>query len=159
EATVTEIREQVAGSEKAPGMLVRPKLDVDTAKDWWKQRVDLPQAAAKPQAAPLVGTVMPRKSGESAVPDLVDDGRNTDVHSIVEADEPPKTIAMEVPVVADDEGPKTLAMDAVDLKALGLDPASSSGSMPVATADDDDSSGGNGTSNGNGDKPEGKRKK
>ena len=70
-----------------------------------------------------------------------------------------KTIAMEVPVVADDEGPKTLAMDAVDLKALGLDPASSSGSMPVATADDDDSSGGNGVSNGNGDKPEGKRKK
>src|ERR1043165_2302570 len=42
EATVTEIREQVAGSDKVAGMHVKPKLDVDTARDWWKQRVDVP---------------------------------------------------------------------------------------------------------------------
>ena len=39
EAMVAEVHEQVGGSERAPGMMVKPKLDADAARTWWKQRV------------------------------------------------------------------------------------------------------------------------
>jgi hypothetical protein len=54
-----------------------------------------------------------------------------------------------------DDGKHTTMMDAVDLKALGLDPASSSGSMPAMKDDGDENGNGNGTDSG----PVGKSKK
>src|SRR5438067_315981 len=47
EAVVVEVREQVAGSERVPGMIVRPRLDGDSAKTWWKSRVSMPEPEAK----------------------------------------------------------------------------------------------------------------
>ncbi|HET9991541.1 MAG TPA: hypothetical protein VFQ65_23590, partial [Kofleriaceae bacterium] len=41
-----------------------------------------------------------------------------------------------MPAIQDD-GKRTIAMDAVDLAALGLDPATSSGSIPVVNDDGD----------------------
>lgn len=167
EATVAEVREQVTGSDRAPGMVVKPKLDGEAARTWWKDHVSMPEPEKQaPQAAAdgKVTVVSRRMSGETAVPEVMDDGRNTAVMSVIDdatvAEVPVETtdpslprVSAELAAVAQvpivDDGKRTVAMDAVDLAALGLDPASSSGSMPAArdsgqfpTVDDDSSGGG-----------------
>jgi len=165
EAMVAEVHEQVTGSDKPPGMLVKPKLDADAQRSWWKQRVSvedkpMPQADADGKV-----TVRSRRStGDAAVSELMDDGRNTAVMDAVDdsarvsasgemaAQSDPSLPRISVEMAAQnpivDDGKRTMMMDAIDLEALGLDPAASSGSMPAATDDD-----------GNGDKPESKGKK
>jgi hypothetical protein len=140
-AIVSEIHEQVGGSEHVPGMLVKPALDSDVVRSWWSARVTLPELAATPP--PTVSTVRPKRA--SAVPELVDDGRNTASMAAVEeeiSDTQQIDIIEEVtapPIV--DDGKRTIAMAAVDLEALGLDPsASTTGSIPVMKGDDDDDS-------------------
>lgn len=154
EALVTEVHEQVGGSDRTPGMMVKPKLDADAAQKWWTSRVELPQEpkeAPAPDAGGKVTVKSPRMSGQQAVPELLDDGRNTAVMDIVADDAEPNP-AMAVRVSAQmeavaalpiqDDGKRTMMMDAVDLAALGLDAASSSGSMPaMKPGDDDDTSG------------------
>jgi len=169
EALVTEIHEQVGGSDRIPGMVVKPKLDADAAHKWWTSRVELPQekvekAAPAPDAGGKVTVMSARMSGQVAVPELIDDGRSTAVMDAVSETqlEPRDTnpgmaavrVSAQIEAVAalpiQDDGKSTMMMDAVDLAALGLD-ASSSGSMPAMKAADDEDS--------NGDKPEGKGKK
>jgi hypothetical protein len=143
-AIVTEIHEQVGGSEHVPGMLVKPALDSDAIRSWWSTRVALPELPVVPPPVPAVSTVRPKRS--SAVPELVDDGRNTAAMAAVDApvEELRDTQVIEVmnadeqvPIV--DDGKRTIAMAAVDLEALGLD-AASTGSIPVANGDDDEPS-------------------
>ncbi|HEY4059801.1 MAG TPA: hypothetical protein VGM39_24470 [Kofleriaceae bacterium] len=50
EAIVTSIHEQVGGLEQAPGMTVTPKL-AGALADWWKERVQLPEAPPAPPPA------------------------------------------------------------------------------------------------------------
>ncbi|MGE5183129.1 MAG: hypothetical protein ACM31C_13755 [Acidobacteriota bacterium] len=170
DAVVVEIHEQVAGSDRPPGMVVKPKLDGDAAKEWWTRRVSLPEAV-KP--APPAPPPPPPKVPESVVvvsrrmtnpgigvPAIVDDGQDTGVMDAIDpaqvgepidaaaVDPDADTAIADVPL--HDDGKKTIAMNAVDLAALGL--ASSSGQLPVQTGADDDS-------NGNGDKPEGKSRR
>jgi hypothetical protein len=90
EATVAEVHEQVGGSERTPGMVVRPKLDADAQKSWWKERVALPDVV-KSEPAPAVGIVRSKRKSENAIPELMDDGRNT---AVMEA-------AKETPTVPD----------------------------------------------------------
>jgi hypothetical protein len=91
EAIVAEVHEQVAGSDKPAGMIVRPKLDADTHKTWWKQRVALPDVV-KSEPAPAVGIVRSRRKSENAVPELMDDGRNTGVMEVANAAEDKATV-------------------------------------------------------------------
>ncbi len=176
EATVAEVHEQVTGAERIPGMLVKPKLEADAARAWWKQRVSV--AEERVPAADADGKVTlksRRMSGEHAIPEVMDDGRNTAVMSTIDDSLPPSTTG-ELPIVGEptdpslprisaemaaqnpivDDGKRTMMMDAIDLAALGLDPAASSGSMPAVT---DEDSGGTASGNGNGDKADGKAKK
>src|SRR5258706_13612641 len=51
EAIVVEIHEQVGGSDRPPGMVIRPKLEAEVAKKWWKDRVDLPELDHKSAVA------------------------------------------------------------------------------------------------------------
>jgi hypothetical protein len=159
EATVTEVREPISGSEVVPGMTVRPRLEVDGATSWWKSKVELPDVV-KPEPAPVIGIVRSKRaSNVGAVPELVDDGRNTAVQPAVDPDklsEPVDKDTQVIPLV--DDGKRTIAMDAVDLAALGLDPATSSGAIPVARGDDEEGddddkksgpAGGSGGTNGN----------
>lgn len=158
EATVAEIHEQVGNADRAPGMLIKPKLDAEAARTWWKQRVSITEENAMPAAdADGKVTVRSRRMSEGGVPDLVDDGRNTAVMSVIDdtataaAVEEKTTIAAatdpslprvsaQIAAVADtpivDDGKRTMMMDAVDLAALGLDPAASSGTMPAASDED-----------------------
>ncbi len=165
DAVVVEVREQVAGSERPPGMVLRPRLEGDAAKAWWRERVTLPEAVkaappATPPPIPASVVVMSKRMTNPGigVPALVDDGQDTGVMDAVD----PEAIEVRAAEAAEpappivDDGKKTIAMNAVDLAALGL--SSSSGQMPAVTApDDDDGSGSDG--NGGGDKAEGKSRR
>jgi len=177
EAMVAEVREQVTGSDRAPGMVVKPKLDADAARTWWKQRVTVTDERSAPQAD-AAGKVTVTARREAVPAQLMDDGRNTAVMDVVDDGRPSSPdvtsrdsspeitaeptdpslprisaeMAAQNPIV--DDGKRTMMMDAVDLAALGLDAATSSGSMPAITDVGDDENG-----NGNGDKPENRGKK
>jgi hypothetical protein len=63
EATVTQIHEQVGGSERVPGMTVKPQLGGEAALGWWKARVALPETDAhddQPPSRSRPVTVRPR---------------------------------------------------------------------------------------------------
>jgi hypothetical protein len=149
EAVVAEVREQTAGvsPDNPPGMVVKPKLEGDAQRSWWSQHIEkVAKDAPQPDADGKVTVRSPRMTGEMAVPEVVDDGRNTSVMEAVTDDSviaPPIDVENlrdtnpSSPIV--DDGKRTVAMDAVDLAALGLDPAASSGSMPAIK--DEDSSG------------------
>jgi hypothetical protein len=157
EATVAEVKEQVTGADVVPGMVVRPKLEADAARAWWKQRVTVSEEKVMPapDAAGRVTVVSRRTSGDTAAPDVIDDGRNTAVMSTIDDSASPSAsgelpvsgeptdpslprisveMAAQNPIV--DDGKRTMMMDAIDLEALGLNPASSSGSMPAVTDED-----------------------
>ena len=148
EATVAEVREHVTGAgDRLPGMVVRPKFDLDTVHGWWAQRVTLPELETPVPQADAGGKVT--LVGRRADATLVDDGRSTAVMTTIDDEhvQPTRTTnpgfgalaadqqgikrdtdpAIELPIV--DDGKRTMAMSAVELEALGLDPASSSGSM------------------------------
>jgi len=144
DAVVTDVREQTG--DAAASMTVRPRLEVEAAKAWWKEKVDLPDLV-KVEAAPPVGIVRSKRgSNAGAVPELMDDGRNTAVQQAIDPDklEPVKDTQV-IPVMESnptlpaiqDDGKRTIAMDAVDLAALGLDPATSSGSIPTIKDEDE----------------------
>ncbi|MEO8706960.1 MAG: hypothetical protein ABI867_43435 [Kofleriaceae bacterium] len=61
DAIVTDIHEQVGGSENAPGMTVTPALADDQRATWWRERVTLPELEApKPPERAKQITVRPR---------------------------------------------------------------------------------------------------
>jgi hypothetical protein len=61
DAIVTQIHEQVGGSETAPGMMIKPALVDDRRTAWWRERVTLPEleVAKRPERTRPV-TVRPR---------------------------------------------------------------------------------------------------
>ena len=155
EATVTELREQVANSDAVAGMTLRPRLEGEVAA-WWKAKAELPDLV-KSDAAPPIGMVRSKRGATSGgVPELMDDGRNTAVQHAIDPTKLEETIeapaekdTQVIPVtdlhpnmaVLVDDGKRTVAMDAVDLVALGLEPMSASGPIPIITEqkfDDDD---------------------
>ncbi len=128
EAVVAEIHEQVTGASVTPGMLVRPALDNSRASaDWWKARVTEadPDPEELRRTDPMLDTttiVGKRMSGQVAVPEIIDDGKDTGVMDAIQ-----------------DDGKATMMMDAVDLAALGLDPtARPSAEMHTVAAPIDD---------------------
>jgi hypothetical protein len=169
EAVVAEVREQTGGSDPnapgmVPGMVIRPNLGVEAQERWWRSRVEAARDkdAGKDKAPPpadadgKVTLVSQRMSGETAIPELMDDGRDTGVMDAVPgADlvaDPPDTQVADLPLEAAppserggrdtivvpmgepmEEGPRTMAMDAVDLAALGL---TSTGSFPAVKPED-----------------------
>lgn len=82
DAVVTAIHEQVAGSDRTPGMIVAPALAAEPATAWWAARVSLPDDDAL-RARPATGadrirpaTVRPRSHTTPTPPPLA--GGTTD---------------------------------------------------------------------------------
>jgi hypothetical protein len=138
EAMVTEVCEQVASSEVVAGMTIRPRLEGEVAA-WWKAKVELPDVV-KVDAPPQIGIVRPKRSSiPSAVPELVDDARQPSADMEASLRDTSPSLAAIV-----DDGKRTIAMEAVDLAALGLEPMSASGPIPVVTesaVEDDEGAG------------------
>ena len=59
DATVVEVHEQVSGSDRAPGMVVKPRLDGDASKSWWQKRVSLPEPEKKMTPVAMLAAVPP----------------------------------------------------------------------------------------------------
>jgi hypothetical protein len=160
EAVVAAVHEQVGGATTTPGMLVKPRLDEDAARTWWKQRVTVvEEAAAMPQADADGKVTVRKRPGDSAVPELIDDGRNTAVIEVVDDAAAAEPTVYAAPIAAEpsaeasdaavprisvemaavnpieDDGKRTMMMPAMDLEALGLDP-SATNQMPAITDDD-----------------------
>jgi hypothetical protein len=165
DAVVTQICEQVAGVDRAPGMTVAPALTTDPAAAWWTARVDLSDDdAARPRPRAATGrsrpvTILPRSHTD---PPPLPGGRTDEVPTII-ADldariaaaaevDAAQTAAMPViemeadpPADGDpgedgehevvDDGTRTTIMETIDPVALGLD-------LGPADDDDDDESDG-----------------
>ena len=136
DATIAEIHEQVAGAERAPGMLVRPALDVAAARAWWEARVQLPElpppAPPPPPVAPAA-VVLPKRmtlQGPAAVPELIDDGRNTAVMEAVVVDDGLKTTVM-------DAVPEEIVAAAEEAAAAAEEDPGASGELPADPAPGD----------------------
>lgn len=67
DAIVTSIHEQVGGSDRHPGMTVKPKLEGAVAA-WWKERVALPDE--EPPAPPRTKSVTVRPRTNTVVEDV-----------------------------------------------------------------------------------------
>ena len=134
DATIAEVHEQVAGAERAPGMLVRPALDAADARGWWEARVQLPELPPSPAPAPVApaAVVLPKRmtlQGPAAVPELVDDGHNTAVMEAVVVDDGLKTTVM-------DAVPEEIVAAAEAASAAEEDPGAS-GELPADSATGD----------------------
>lgn len=88
DAVVTAIHEQVAGSDRAPGMTVAPALTAERAAAWWAARVSLPENdALRPRAPTATGrsrpaTVRPR-SHTDPMPPRRDGGAAGEMSTII----------------------------------------------------------------------------
>ena len=119
DAVVTHIHEQVGGSEKAPGMTVKPSV----ITTWWTTRVTLPEAEPPraPERAKSV-TVRPRSHTMPAPPPegaLLVDAESSRAPTIV--DTQPMTVSPGQPMAAmpaADGDKKTAIMNAVDQELL-----------------------------------------
>jgi hypothetical protein len=157
EARVTDVHEQVGGSDRPPGMMIEPRLDGDALRAWWQQRVEeleRPPPPADPDGR--VTVTSRRRTAAVAVSELVDDGRSTAVmEAIAVPDGVVDTVIADVPVDSGvaapivDDGKRTVAMAAVDLAALGL--TSPSAEMAAVAPPDED-----GAAPASGDKPDGR---
>ena len=151
EAVVAEVREQTGGSDRVAGMVVRPQLASPSVSRWWSERVSMPDLAKPAQTAVVAesnATVMPKRmtlQGAAAVPELVDDGRNTSVMEV-----PPElqggAAEPDAGATLVDDGKRTSAMTAVVLAALGLENAAKDvharTTMQIPIMDEDEGEGG-----------------
>lgn len=163
DATVTQIHEQVGGSDRVPGMTVAPVLAAEAAQAWWQARVTAPQESeTKPERGKPI-TVRPRSHTIPAPPPAeapADDPKRTMVMNAVDQEMLAKLTQSEGEVehlvrrtgehAVVDDGLRTTVMDAVDPAALGLD-VGASGSMAAASGDEaagDDDGGDDGNGGG-----------
>ncbi len=163
DAIVTSIHEQVGGSDRHPGMTVKPTLEGAVAA-WWEERVALPaeEAPAPPRTKPV--TVRPRTNtvvdttpaGATAVstaaPAPIKPTTTAPLPAVTPAVEPAMAAALAAAseTVAqaqssqsqssqsaiDDAGGRTVVMPAVDPAALDRLVRSTSDEIPVARISD-----------------------
>jgi hypothetical protein len=135
EATVTWVYEQVAGSDRAPGMVVAPALAAEPAAAWWKARVALPDDdAPKPRSPrPRPVTVRPRSQTLPTPPPA---GAVTDEVPTIIADLDARVLAaagLAKPAPAVEPGEaRTAVMNAVDQAQLEQLARSPDGEATVA---------------------------
>ena len=68
EAVVTSIHEQVGGSDRVPGMTIKPALAAESAQSWWQARVALPEESPEAPDRKRPITVRPRTHTVPAPP-------------------------------------------------------------------------------------------
>ena len=145
EATVAAIHEQVGGSDRVPGMTIKPALAVEPAKAWWQARVALPEeivekkpdrgrpitvrprthtvpAPPPPPAQPLTTEVTETKELSVYVAEqqpLTKEVTETKELSVFVAEQqPPAPAPPERPVLQEEDVKRTMVMNAVDQELL-----------------------------------------
>ena len=127
DAVVTQIHEQVGGSDRVPGMTVKPALTAEGALAWWQARVGLPEESdGKGPTRERPITVRPRTHTVPAPPPtnaeppppapapLTTEVTATKELSVfVAAEEPPPR-----PKIKEEDIKRTMVMNAVDQELL-----------------------------------------
>lgn len=130
DAVVTHVHEQVGGSDKAPGMTVRPQLADDRATSWWSARVALPELAVEEprpatRAKPI--TVRPRTH---TIPEPA--RQEEPIHIGTPTLRMPAMVEQPPDDGIVDDGKRTTQMDAVDPELLAmLGARTTTGEQPV----------------------------
>jgi hypothetical protein len=126
EAVVTSIHEQVGGSDRVPGMTVKPALTGEAAQAWWQARVGLPEESeGKGPTRDRPITVRPRTHTVPAPPpeaakEVAAKAVNDAVNAAVTEAQKPEA---EPPVVheakiKEEDIKRTMVMNAVDQELL-----------------------------------------
>lgn len=142
DAVVTAVHEQVAGSDRTPGMTVAPALAAEPAAAWWAARVSLPDDdALRPRAATGAGrsrpaTVRPRSHTTPTPPPLggaTPDGTMEEVPTIIADLDARVTAAAGVaPARPDDRSAmRTMVMPLDQIEALTAASADADEADPV----------------------------
>lgn len=150
-AHVIEISEQTAGSERPPGMRIRPVLDGEAKLAWWAQASGDPSMASRAPDAPqpeVKADAAPSQRAEAAVEALVEspiiaprsqradtDVEEVEVRPTEPMDVPPLPAASEVAASGDDAPAEATdepsgAVSAADLTESPEPPASSGDASP-----------------------------
>ncbi len=152
EAMVTSIHEQVGGSDRAPGMTVKPTLEGAIAA-WWKERVALPDEEPPAPARAKSVTVRPRTNtvvedvpaGANAAPAAPAKPTTTaPMPTATPAVDPAMAAALaaasqtvaQASLPVEDAGGRTIVMPAVDPSALEKLVRTTSDEIPVARISD-----------------------
>ncbi len=152
EAIVTSIHEQVGGSDKHPGMTVKPTLEGAIAA-WWKERVSLPDEAPPAPARTKPVTVRPRTNtvveatpaGAAAPPAPTPKPTTTaPMPTAAPAVDPAMAAALaaasqtvaQAQATIDEAGGKTVVMPAVDPDTIEKLVRTTSDEIPVARISD-----------------------
>jgi hypothetical protein len=149
EAIVTAIHEQIAGSDRTPGMIVAPALGHAAATAWWTARVTLPDDEVLRR--------LPVTAGGRTRPPTVRPRSHDDPHearTIVMPMHELEAIAAQARTDGEhevvDDGNRTTIMDSIDPATLGIDlggaaavpePAADSGGASGDDADREDAGG------------------
>jgi hypothetical protein len=139
DAMVTSIHEQVAGSDRSPGMTVTPALTGHAAAAWWAARVSLPDDA-RPRTVTAGGRSRPvtvRPRSHSATEALrAAEAASTDEVPTVLADLDAVVAAAAAAAVATGAGDvtdaRTIVMPVIELEAGG-DPGADLAASPART--------------------------
>jgi hypothetical protein len=124
DATVSWVNEQVAGTDRAPGMVVVPAIVADPASSWWKARIALPDEdqpkSRSPRNRPV--TVRPRSQTEPGPPpeEAITEEIPTIIADLNARVAAARTASSEQPApVGDDPGDQgTTAMPSLDQESL-----------------------------------------
>lgn len=116
DATVTQIHEQVGGSDRVPGMIVKPVLEATAASSWWQARVALPEESAEAPGRNRAITVRPRSHTVPAPvppptpPPLAKEVTDTKELSVFVAEQPVVQIPDPVPLSTEVTSTKELSV-------------------------------------------------
>ena len=134
-AHVTAVHEQVAGSEVAPGMRIKPHLG-GAAVSWWQSRVDAAAVAAD-EAEARAAAEARAKAAEAARLAEQPSNKKTRVMSAEAVQEALAAADAAEGQVADpvDDQKATTVMDAIDISMITGEPPPEVG---LATGDDDE---------------------
>jgi hypothetical protein len=148
EAMVTSIHEQVAGSERSPGMTVTPALTGDAPAAWWAARVSLPDDA-RPRTVTAGGrsrpvTVRPRSHSATDALRAAEVATTDEVPTVVADLDALVAAAAAAPGPVDVTDARTIVMPVIELEAdappegegdgeAGGDPGARFAASPVRT--------------------------
>jgi hypothetical protein len=121
EAVVTQIHEQIGGSDRTPGMMIAPALADGAVASWWRERVSLPELEPPPGPRPKPATSRTRTVVATPAP------------MPAPAPTPPATITIPIPTgVVPGEPPALPEEPAAAAPASAAAPAASEPAEPAA---------------------------